>query len=623
MAWATLDSHSNVLEVGFSAPLLDGTDHTAIEIADDRAIMVMDGKLNLQHALSGPPPAATMAQVEISRTLGNSTYPTMMHQWDIDALSSLSKLIPVDAIAVEIGSRLGGSAKIMLDNAPRIQRLYCIDIDWAHGSTCASDKNLAWIAETHGIDPDTKIYDYAKQLLSGYSAARLLPMSSPYDLSWWSESVDFIFEDSLHSNPQLQDSLEFWVPLVKSGGIIAGHDYVQTWPDVVQEVDALAARLNATLQVQGSVWWMIKPATPLVSCVTVSEHSLSRRSWNNLLNETSRDLLHGKHLFIWDWRHAVPREICQAFPWAEFEDCRVRHADRDIAVIIDSNLECPDYATHLKPLCDVLIDRGIKPRNILLWGNSQESSDIPVSWIYSRGGWSIGMWMHEPIVDSLTVYHFVMLARQPRPLRLLMACEILRRGLGTYGNLSCGAQSDHKFTDSAAWHAQFIDPDLAEQFPLLLDGAIHQQSAQQYQTTDTRIRQACINVICESSQDSGLDDSIWIKPWVTEKTTKALLLCQIPLMVAVPGSVANLRDQGIDVFDDVIDHGYDLELDPRRRIKLVADQLERLCLAYEPSELRSSCWTRLLRNREIALDMLQQEFQYQLQQLSGWLRNIQ
>ena len=259
MAWVAQRPDGSIASVGFDkAQASTDSDLTIIDIADELVISVMEGKLNLQHALSGPPPAATRAHVEISCTLGNSTYPTMMRQSDIDALSALCKLIPVDAIAVEIGSRLGGGAKIMLDNAPRIRRLYCIDVDWAHGSTCASDKHLAGIIEAQAIDPNMTIYDFAKSLLSGYPAARLLPMSSPDGLGWWSETVDFIFEDSSHTNPQLRDSLEFWVPLVKSGGIIAGHDYVRTWPDVIQEVDALAARLGATLQVQGSVWWMIK-----------------------------------------------------------------------------------------------------------------------------------------------------------------------------------------------------------------------------------------------------------------------------------------------------------------------------------------------------------------------------
>jgi predicted O-methyltransferase YrrM len=260
MAWVAQHRDGRIASVGFDrAQAPTAVDVSIIDIADELAISVMDGRLNMQHVISGPPPAPSITPVEVSRTLGNSSYPSMMHQADMDALARISMLVVHNAVCVEIGSRLGGSAKIILDNAAAIKRLYCIDIDWAHNTTCAGDSNLAGIAQTHGIDPDTTIHDYAKSLLSDYAAARLLPMSSPYELSWWTETVDFIFEDSSHANPQLRDNLDFWVPLVRSGGIIAGHDYVRTWPDVVQEVDELAARLGATLQVQGSVWWMIKP----------------------------------------------------------------------------------------------------------------------------------------------------------------------------------------------------------------------------------------------------------------------------------------------------------------------------------------------------------------------------
>ena len=260
MAWVAQRSDGSIASVGFDkaqAPMDE--DITLVDIADELAIRVMEGSINMQWVLSGPPAQQPSPALLTKRLLVNPAYPIMMRQIDADALMSIAHSLPPGSIGVEIGSRLGGSAKLLLEHAPQIKRLYCIDWSWASDSRCGDDVHLQSILEHYAIDPDTKIYDYAKQLLSGYSAARLLPMSSPYDLSWWSESVDFIFEDSLHSNPQLQDSLEFWVPLVKSGGIIAGHDYVQTWPDVVQEVDALAARLNATLQVQGSVWWMIKP----------------------------------------------------------------------------------------------------------------------------------------------------------------------------------------------------------------------------------------------------------------------------------------------------------------------------------------------------------------------------
>jgi len=260
MAWAAQRSDGVIISVGFDpnqAP--HDPDVQILQVAEAVAMQVLEGSLNLQHVISGPPPLQARPATDVSRALGNSAYPSMMRQVDIDALCALSKFIATDGIAVEIGSRLGGGAKIILDHAPAIKRLYCIDCGWSQLDLCSSDPALSGIVETHGIDPSTVIYDYARSLLSNYPMARLLPMHSPNDLSWWKEPVDFVFEDSSHANPQLRDSLQFWLPLVKSGGIISGHDYIKTWPDVITEADALAAQLGAELHTAGSIWWIIKP----------------------------------------------------------------------------------------------------------------------------------------------------------------------------------------------------------------------------------------------------------------------------------------------------------------------------------------------------------------------------
>ena len=262
MAWVAQRSDGSIASVGFDkaqAPMDE--DITLVDIADELAIRVMEGSINMQWVLSGPPAQQPSPALLTKRLLGNRNpaYPSMMGQIDADALMSIAHSLPPGSIGVEIGSRLGGSAKLLLEHAPQIKRLYCIDSSWASDSRCGDDVHLQWILEHYAIDPATTLHDYARTLLKDYAAARLLAAKSPYDISWWTEPVDFIFEDSRHTNPQLRDNLNFWVPLVRPGGVISGHDYIPDWPDVVQEVDQLRDRLGAELHVQGTVWWMIKP----------------------------------------------------------------------------------------------------------------------------------------------------------------------------------------------------------------------------------------------------------------------------------------------------------------------------------------------------------------------------
>jgi hypothetical protein len=44
---------------------------------------------------------------------------------------------------------------------------------------------------------------------------------------------------------------------------------------------------------------------------------------------------------------------------------------------------------------------------------------------------------------------------------------------------------------------------------------------------------------------------------ITEKTQHSVFGCNFPIWISSPGTVAFLRNMGLDVFDDVVDHSYD------------------------------------------------------------------
>jgi len=331
-----------------------------------------------------------------------------------------------------------------------------------------------------------------------------------------------------------------------------------------------------------------------------------------------KTLLHNRHFFIWDWRHRYGYEIAGAFPWEEFNKVRNTHPNDRMSVILDNSLEAPDYYNHLKPLCDQLIESGIRSKDILFWACIEEP-DIPVSNIDTKCGYTIGL-RNIPSQEYETLYHFIMLAKNPRPLRLMMANEILNRKLELYGNLSCGAgQPDYDF-----YNTPYIDLKHKQRFPFLLDGFVHYTDKRQYDVSDDKINKAAINVICETSQDEVLDGVIlWSKPFITEKTSKAFLLCQFPLMVSVPGMVDKLRRHGFDMFDDIIDHSYDTELDPWQRIHMIGEQLETICNITDIAALRSQHWDRLISNRQKLIMIFRDLNSVNATKLEQWLKDTQ
>jgi hypothetical protein len=54
---------------------------------------------------------------------------------------------------------------------------------------------------------------------------------------------------------------------------------------------------------------------------------------------------------------------------------------------------------------------------------------------------------------------------------------------------------------------------------------------------------------------------------VTEKYLNSVYGCNFPIILSTPGTVSRLREIGFDVFDDIIDHSYDIILNPVTRLE--------------------------------------------------------
>ena len=63
---------------------------------------------------------------------------------------------------------------------------------------------------------------------------------------------------------------------------------------------------------------------------------------------------------------------------------------------------------------------------------------------------------------------------------------------------------------------------------------------------------------------------------LTEKTMHAFYGCNFPIILSGAGAVQHLRDMGFDMFDDIIDHGYDTIENPFDRIIYAIDNNESL-----------------------------------------------
>lgn len=195
-------------------------------------------------------------------------YPAIQSRQDIQLLRGFAAAVPPGGVIAESGSYLGGSAKIMLEAADPSVTLHAFDFSW-HDNTRwdyhYDRAELQWITHSWGwaLPPSviTRL-DFASWYLSAHDNVHLRYANVPYDLVDWDQPCDLIFEDSSHENPQLHDIVTFWLPWLRPGGTLAGHDYHNAeWPDVRQEAAAVAAKLGVKLNYtdESNIWWVVKP----------------------------------------------------------------------------------------------------------------------------------------------------------------------------------------------------------------------------------------------------------------------------------------------------------------------------------------------------------------------------
>ena len=160
------------------------------------------------------------------------------------------------SIGFELGS-LHGRSSVEISQAIPLGTLYCVD-PWASFDSSNADLigTKPWIPKKGTL---TTLEFF---LANTRNCKNIVPKKgrSPQDIKGWTTPVDFVFLDCKHTNPSDWDNIEFWMPKIKKGGLLSGHDFYpdrREWPDVHDNVRRLEKMLNQTVSnpKNTSIWY--------------------------------------------------------------------------------------------------------------------------------------------------------------------------------------------------------------------------------------------------------------------------------------------------------------------------------------------------------------------------------
>lgn len=175
---------------------------------------------------------------------------------DLKALEELALQVPKSGTIVEVGSYMGRSSVCWAMTAPSAT-VYCVD-EFFNFSMRSEVEIPDEIAEMNCHPKYGQFYNpYQEFIKNTKDYKNIIPITGHVpDISLDVDEIDLLFLDANHKNPNDWDILTYFVPKIKSGGIISGHDYSHAFPDVIKNVSRLEQIIDKprTLYFKTEVW---------------------------------------------------------------------------------------------------------------------------------------------------------------------------------------------------------------------------------------------------------------------------------------------------------------------------------------------------------------------------------
>lgn len=162
---------------------------------------------------------------------------------------------------VEVGTWRGQFAEVLLISNPALH-LYCVDL-WKtyDGYTEFTDQKV-----------QDESYRMAQRRIAPYNC-KLMRMSSLEGMTHFKDgSLDFVYIDANHDFPSVVADIHGWLPKVRVGGILSGHDYRKWTPRHAMHV---CEAVNGYTTAYGIEPWFVLGRDAIIAGEIREKH----RSW--------------------------------------------------------------------------------------------------------------------------------------------------------------------------------------------------------------------------------------------------------------------------------------------------------------------------------------------------------
>lgn len=165
-------------------------------------------------------------------------------------LLSILNSLGENLVGCEIGVCLGTTTEFFAKNLNNLKTLYAVD-----NYPSFTDWNGVLISQ----ERQNEMKKYASNRLSSYNdkVKLVYKTSLEFSLELKKEQLDFIFIDGDHSEAGAYNDFVTYYPLIKSGGVFAGHDLnIPTVNSALKRF--FGGDLSKIIQVENTAWYVIK-----------------------------------------------------------------------------------------------------------------------------------------------------------------------------------------------------------------------------------------------------------------------------------------------------------------------------------------------------------------------------